>query len=126
MRSFTFFLLGLFVAVSVGRQGLQKNRNWDCLEDAKGRTKRACLGEGSTPEQGYYKIDNQQNVYKPNRKTQRVCSNQNNLTRPKCPKLCEDGSFCYELVCQPYSPCASAGGKWYSWMREADLFKGRM
>ena len=46
MRSYSFFLLGLFVAVSVGRQGSQKNRNWDCLEDAKGRTKRACLGEG--------------------------------------------------------------------------------
>ena len=34
------------MAVSVGRQGFQKNRNWDCVEDAKGRTKRACLGEG--------------------------------------------------------------------------------
>eukprot|EP00092_Neocalanus_flemingeri_P080416 GFUD01100287.1.p1 GENE.GFUD01100287.1~~GFUD01100287.1.p1 ORF type:complete len:144 (-),score=18.07 GFUD01100287.1:60-491(-) len=98
-------LLGVFLAV------VASNRNWDCLKDAKGRTQRVCLPKGSTPRSGFYLLDNTRSVYRSSKQTESKCSRPKNKTRPKCPKVCADGSLCFQLICRPYGPCTDAGGQ---------------
>ena len=56
-------------------------------------------------------LDNSGKVFKKSKKTDNFCPKPRFQRRPFCPQKCSDDGFCYEQVCNPYSPCEKAGGK---------------
>ena len=110
MRAHTFLILGTLIIPAYLSWGRRQRswKNWDCLDDAKGRTKRVCLTDDAEIPQGYYQINNKREVFKSTPKTETRCEKA--AGKSFCPKTCADGSFCFEQICRPYSPCANADG----------------
>merc|ERR1711963_75210 len=98
----TFLILGTLIIPAYLSWGRRQRswKNWDCLDDAKGRTKRVCLTDDAEIPQGYYQITNKREVFKSTPKTETRCEKA--AGKSFCPKTCADGSFCFEQICRPF------------------------